>query len=116
MTTNKEDEKIKEHYQISEKVLDKNTYKHDWLGYLASVLGPLSLCFEIYHVHKTKSSKALSYYWLVLSLIVSCLWLAHSIINKIKPGVLSSVIYINLMFVMIYLKHKYSKKKYSKKK
>jgi uncharacterized protein with PQ loop repeat len=104
-------EKIEEDYQMSGEDIKKIKYKHDWLGYVASVLGPISLCFEILHIKKTKDSKSISYKWLILSLIVSCLWLAHSIINKIKPGVLSSVIYINLMFVMIYLKHKYSKKK-----
>ena len=108
-----DDDDIVEKYQLPPpKKLEKQIeYKHDWLGYVASILGPISLCFEIHHVAKTKSSKSLSYYWLILSIVVSCLWLTHSIINKIKPGILSSVIYINLMFIMVYLKIKYSKKK-----
>ena len=82
----------------------KNEYKHDWLGYVAAVLGPIALFTEIMHVKKTKKTKGLSYIWLGLSFTVSTLWLTHSYINKIKPGMVSSIIYLCLLSYLITLK------------
>ena len=93
----------------------ENTYKHDWLGYIASILGPLALGFEVYHVYEKKSGESLSYIWLCLSLVVSALWLSHSAINNINPGVISSSFYICLTILMISIKYKYSLKKGRKK-
>ena len=44
-----------------------------------------------------------------LSVTVSSLWLIHSIINKIKPAVVSSIIYLFLLVNMIMLKHRLEK-------
>ena len=102
------DEKEKEEKEIKKEC--ENVYKHDWLGYLAAVLGPLSLITEIYEVHKIKKADQISYLWLILYLSVIILWFAHSIINKVKPGLVSGSIGIFLMIIFIYLKIKYSKK------
>ena len=88
-----------------------NEYKHDWLGYLAAILGPIALYTEIRHIRKTRETKGLSYIWMGLSFTVSSLWLAHSIINKIKPAAFSSIIYLFLLSNLILLKRSIEAKK-----
>ena len=86
-------------------------YKHDWLGYLAAILGPISLISELIHINKKKSADDIGYFYLITYFIVILLWFSHSIINKVKPGMLSGGIGVFLMIIFFYLKIKYTGKK-----
>ena len=92
-----------------------NEYNHDWIGYVAAVLGPIAFLTEIMHVRKTRQTSGLSFLWLSLTFLVSSLWLTHSIINKIRPAAASSIIYLFLVSYMMYLKHSIEKGKRKQK-
>ena len=86
-------------------------YKLNWLGYIATVIGPIALTAEIIDIIKHQSTEEISWLYVTLSIVVSSLWLTHSIVNKITPSIIYSCIIGLLFIVMLILKIIYTKKK-----
>jgi len=81
----------------------------EYVGYTAILLGISSLIPQIIHLIEIKDASDISYKWLIIAVVGTFLWLIYSIFNKITLVALSSVCYIILYLVLIYLKYHYSK-------
>lgn len=81
----------------------------EYVGYIATFLGTISLLPQIHHIHKTKHTKGLSYNWLIVAFLGSFLWVIYASHKEINIVFLSSAIYVLLYSVIIYLKYSYEK-------
>ena len=81
----------------------------NYLGYIASGLGALSLSFQMYHTIKSRTYKGLSISRVLCDIIGCILWIIYgSYISNIS--VLSSAAYVlfaNVVILLVYFYDKY---------
>ena len=82
------------------------TRKHEYIGFIAAILGVLASYSLVYHNYNLQDTTSISSYWLIMSLIIETLWLIYGISNNIRPTIVSAPIVIMGLLYLSYLKLK----------
>ena len=80
----------------------------DFFGYCAATSLIITLCPQIYHTYKTKKVEDLSYFFIVLNLITSFLFLIYGILLKQLPIIIANIFLILQNMTLITFKKIYT--------
>ena len=80
--------------------------KYEWVGFSAAILTIISFSSLVHHNYTLQDTTSLSPYWLFTSFILQVLWFIYSIVNDIRPTLVSAPLVILGLFYLSYLKIK----------
>lgn len=80
----------------------------EFVGYCAAISLIITLCPQIYHTYKTKKVVDLSYFFIVLNLITSVLFLIYGILLKQLPLIIANIFLILQNMILVVFKKIYT--------
>lgn len=86
-----------------------NNKNIEYIGYLAIFLNSMSLLLQIYRMYTTKDTKGISYKWILIAVCSCFLWIIYGINKKVYILLVSSITYIILYLIILYIKYIYEK-------
>ena len=87
-------------------IIKKN--KYDSVGYIASILLYMILIPQLYHIFKVKKMDQISWYFILLNLLTSILFLIYGILIEAFPIVIANIILCIQNLMLIFLKIKFN--------
>tara|TARA_B110001469_G_scaffold98945_1_gene95802 strand:+ start:237 stop:536 length:300 start_codon:yes stop_codon:yes gene_type:complete len=87
-------------------IIKKN--KYDYVGYIASILLCMILIPQLYHIFKVKKMDQISWYFILLNLLTSILFLIYGILIEAFPIVIANIILCIQNLMLIFLKIKFN--------
>jgi MtN3 and saliva related transmembrane protein len=85
-----------------------STNEYDPVGYAAATSLCMILVPQLMHILKVKKMDQISWYFLILNLITSILFLTYGILLEALPMIIANIILCIQNIVLIFLKIKYN--------
>jgi uncharacterized protein with PQ loop repeat len=79
----------------------------DYIAYIATFIGVLSVVPLTYRLVKDKTTKSISYVWLATSIVGQLLWLYYGFSIKSKPVMIGASLSILCSFLLGWLRFYY---------
>lgn len=80
------------------------------IGYMAAITLISTLLPQLYHTYKTKKVDDLSYHFILLNLITSCLFLFYGILLRELPIIIANIFLILQNITLMMFKRIYTQK------
>lgn len=77
------------------------------IGIVASILSSILYLPQLYHMIKRKSGKDISYFFLVLTILSSILWIVYGILDNLLPIILCDTFIMIITIVILIFKYYY---------
>lgn len=79
----------------------------DYIAYIATFIGVLSVVPLTYRLVKDKTTKSISYVWITTSIVAQLLWFYYGFSIKSKPVMIASILSIICSFLLGWLRFYY---------
>ena len=85
--------------------------KKVWVGLLAVFIGIIAISPVINDAKLHHSMRELHYFWLIMSIIASGLWLHYGFTNRLLPNVLNAIALLAILSYLLYEKISYEERR-----